>query len=884
MFLLKAPKEHAKFEEGRSTTSNRCNKYEELGYIGAGGNGVVVLARDKTTNLPVAVKKMEYESSESARSKLSERDFVAQFEYDNYVVEYVEAFLVEKYSDTGSTYTKKEKRHQQMTRMRLQTFFPNPLTPEPSSVELWLIQEYCEIGDLFHIVQTLAPGKGLSIELIKHILANMVLGLKHIHGRGIVHRDIKSLNVLVTRCGRVKICDFGRSEKVDLKKDHKVDVVTGLWMAPEMWKTEGFVSYGTEVDIWSLGITAIELKNTKPPFYDNESIFSQNRIAILPEVDLATQREQLGLPAPPQELIEQSKGKNNNYKDYNKSKYEMLREESQTESVPSEEELDEIMSEPAPDPKVSSFNVESLSLLAPAKLRGSFDGFYETEVLPEIEELKNLEETSKLTRSSKKTDNAIEDILGLAPVSKAQNPRASHHFRTNKSNFVEMDVSSVPSSTARIKTAKKVPEASKPKRARKTDVKDDASYDSDDTYIDMSNPRNRKKYNRKYTSKTTRSDIKDIFNIGKRTLKKTKEKISFNQGKRGTEIEDDIQSLSRVGQGAPKGDQSLSRLGMGSTKKKNRRGRMKGRTIAKKIRLRTSRRNKTTPRTANRKSGRGKNNFRHRVSKLTANWLPGTTDRSSLVGDTTQDLMFELDMKPENGKSHRNKKSRVNITNIYDDADDGFESALHLEKQMRRKSNGGLTYPFNHDSRPLSFDDIAEEERVEQEKAKRRKAKLRRKESYKTLVKFSQEVQFYEFIAWCLTCDQSKRPDVDQLSRHVFIRDQVKSLLRSENTECNIQQHSDFLLRSSAFELSRIETSQKRESAIDYLESDDDIHLTVEEQEYESKLIHISEQQHKACTCSQSQKYIRQYLCDKMAPTLKKKVPSAYQDDLKYLF
>merc|ERR1719369_2022681 len=83
--------------------------------------------------------------------------------------------------------------------------------------------------------------------------------LDYIHKLDIIHRDIKSDNVLLSRDGRVKIADFGYSAHGGI--NHRTFVGTPYWMAPEIINAK---TYGTEIDIWSLGIMVVEMVDREP--------------------------------------------------------------------------------------------------------------------------------------------------------------------------------------------------------------------------------------------------------------------------------------------------------------------------------------------------------------------------------------------------------------------------------------------------------------------------------------------------------------------------------------------------------------------------------------------------------------------------------------------
>ena len=102
--------------------------------------------------------------------------------------------------------------------------------------------------------------------VVKFVLRKILEGLAHLHSMGIIHRDIKSDNVLINKDGLLKLADFGYSCRLTSPEDdnRQSRVGTAAWMAPELIKNQ-MKGYGTSIDIWSFGILAVELANGDPP-------------------------------------------------------------------------------------------------------------------------------------------------------------------------------------------------------------------------------------------------------------------------------------------------------------------------------------------------------------------------------------------------------------------------------------------------------------------------------------------------------------------------------------------------------------------------------------------------------------------------------------------
>ncbi|CAM5100263.1 unnamed protein product [Natator depressus] len=205
--------------------------------IGHGSFGAVYFATHSHTNEVVAVKKMSYsgkQTNEKWQDIIKEVQFLRQLKHPN-TVEYKGCYLKEHTA--------------------------------------WLVMEYClgSASDLLEVHKK--PLQEVEIAAITH---GALQGLAYLHSHAKIHRDIKAGNILLTEPGQVKLADFGSASIVSPANSF---VGTPYWMAPEVILAMDEGQYDGKVDIWSLGITCIELAERKPPLFNMNAMSALYHIA-----------------------------------------------------------------------------------------------------------------------------------------------------------------------------------------------------------------------------------------------------------------------------------------------------------------------------------------------------------------------------------------------------------------------------------------------------------------------------------------------------------------------------------------------------------------------------------------------------------------------------
>ena len=140
---------------------------------------------------------------------------------------------------------------------------------------LYIAMEFCESGSILDLMRVLK--RPLTEPTIRIVVAQVTKGLEYLHSKSFIHRDMKAGNIMTTKSGQCKLGDFGVTGEItrDVQKRHTV-IGSPYWMAPEVIREIG---YDFKADLWSLGITMIEMAEGEPP---NCAVHPMRVIFIIP--------------------------------------------------------------------------------------------------------------------------------------------------------------------------------------------------------------------------------------------------------------------------------------------------------------------------------------------------------------------------------------------------------------------------------------------------------------------------------------------------------------------------------------------------------------------------------------------------------------------------
>ncbi|XP_077047201.1 serine/threonine-protein kinase PAK 3-like [Agelaius phoeniceus] len=209
-------------EDGNTVSeAEPAEKYLEVEQIGHGAFGTVYKGLDRATGGEVAIKKMSLRGQNRERA-VNEILLLKDKKNPN-IVNSLDSFLVDG--------------------------------------DLWLVMEYMDGGTLRDIVRQTRMAEGEMAAVSRECLQ----GLDFLHSNRVIHRDLKSSNILLGMDGSVRLADFGLCAQLSPEQDQRSSMVgTAHWMAPEVVTRS---PYGPKVDIWSFGIVTIEMVEGEPPYF-----------------------------------------------------------------------------------------------------------------------------------------------------------------------------------------------------------------------------------------------------------------------------------------------------------------------------------------------------------------------------------------------------------------------------------------------------------------------------------------------------------------------------------------------------------------------------------------------------------------------------------------
>ncbi|XP_005163446.1 TRAF2 and NCK interacting kinase a isoform X3 [Danio rerio] len=217
-----------------STLRDPAGIFELVELVGNGTYGQVYKGRHVKTGQLAAIKCMDVTGEEEEEIK-AEINMLKKYSHHRNIATYYGAFIKKN--------------------------------PPGVDDQLWLVMEFCGAGSVTDLIKN-TKGNSLKEDWTAYISREILRGLTHLHQHKVIHRDIKGQNVLLTENAEVKLVDFGVSAQLDRTVSRRNTFIgTPYWMAPEVIACDENpdATYDYKSDLWSLGITALEMAEGAPP-------------------------------------------------------------------------------------------------------------------------------------------------------------------------------------------------------------------------------------------------------------------------------------------------------------------------------------------------------------------------------------------------------------------------------------------------------------------------------------------------------------------------------------------------------------------------------------------------------------------------------------------
>ncbi|CAH8824884.1 unnamed protein product [Trichobilharzia szidati] len=250
-------------------------KYRMVDKIGQGASGVVYSGYEVATGNLVAIKQMNL-AQQPKKELIINEILVMKANRQANIVNYLDSYLVStsvpssmdphNNNNANNSLNGSNHKNQQNHNDSLNSSTHSSGNSSSKGEELWVVMEYLDGGSLTDVVTETCMDEGHIASICREIL----YALEFLHANRVIHRDIKSDNILLGMDGSVKLTDFGFCAQLSNDGTKRSTMVgTPYWMAPEVVLRK---QYGPKVDIWSLGIMAIEMVDGEPPYLNENPV------------------------------------------------------------------------------------------------------------------------------------------------------------------------------------------------------------------------------------------------------------------------------------------------------------------------------------------------------------------------------------------------------------------------------------------------------------------------------------------------------------------------------------------------------------------------------------------------------------------------------------